>query len=51
MMLGGRLSSDDESILAGMASTLVRDGDGTNSKEVQKAKIGRVSANFSNELV
>jgi hypothetical protein len=51
MMLGGISSSDDESIIVGMMSTLVGDGEGTNSKEVQKTKTRRVSANFSDEII
>jgi len=49
-MLGGRSSSNDESIIEGMVKTLARLREETGSKYVQKAKIRRVSANFSDEL-
>jgi hypothetical protein len=46
LMLGGRSSSDDESIIAGMVSTLVRFREEIGLKDVQKVKIGAVLTNL-----
>jgi hypothetical protein len=51
LMLGGRSSSDDESMIACMVSNLVEVREENGPKRCSKVKIGKVNVNFSEKLV